>query len=344
MSTYAVILAAGLVMTSVFGHTLVATIFSASLLLYGATLYVLVYALRRTRIRRPHRVREDRLVVAQWLGASGAGLAGGAVVQWLSGAVSWQATIFGAVGIGLAVFGLGLFVSALLDWYYILPRLAGLIGPATCETAGNGQRIGLTKVWYFHRLAATVVVSGAILGVPSTLGALADSDTEKTIYFFVTFALLGIVLVTNKDYTSGVRFFKNPKLGVGDVVLLIREGWGGEPQRVYALDVAVEGAKVKLLDGHDPVHVRPVATQTVNIDDETGIDPGPLRFLQKADATMENHEIARCVYAPKEHPICRDGHCSGVNWYCRANPRSAKREEGYGDNTPVTVGAPSPPS
>ncbi|HEX6702419.1 MAG TPA: hypothetical protein VF101_16950 [Gaiellaceae bacterium] len=331
LTSYAAILAGGLVMTSIFGHAVIATIFSAALLLYGAAMHIFVYAVRRRRARRRHRATDDRRVATQWAVASVIGLASAAIVQWLTGAVDWQRVVFGTIAIGIVVFALGLFVSALIDWYYVHPRLAGLTGPAPCETVGNGQRVGLTKIWYFHRLAATVIVSGAILGVPSTIGTLVNSDAAKTACFFATLALTAVVLVTNKDYASGVRFFKNPRVSVGDVVLLIREGWGGDPQRVYVLDVAVEGAKVKLLNGDDPVHVRPVDAPTPNIDDETGVDPGPLRFLQKADATMENAEIARCVHDAKDRPICRDGHCSGVNWYCRANPLSAAREEGYPD-------------
>jgi transposase len=40
-----------------------------------------------------------------------------------------------------------------------------------------------------------------------------------------------------------------------------------------------------------------------------------------------NDEIARCVHVPKEAAICRGGHCSGINWYCRANKQSAARRQ-----------------
>ena len=101
-----------------------------------------------------------------------------------------------------------------------------------------------------------------------------------------------------------VTFLKNPRVSVGDVILLIREVWGGAPQRVYVTDVAVECAKVTRLHG----------------DDYAGAP-----FVHKEDTTMLNEEIARCVHDAKDRPICRDGNCSGVNWYCRNNPRSATR-------------------
>lgn len=291
-------------------------------------MHVFVYALKRRRARRAHRRVDDRRVVAQWALSGIAGIAAALVCSQI-GDVDWHQTETGGIAVGVAVGALGVFASAVFDWYYTHPRVSGLIGPAPCETAGNGSWVGLTNIWYFHRLLATVVVSGALVGVPSTLGALSDSDAARNVWFFATLSMTAVVLFTNKDYASVVRFLKNPRLSVGDIVLLNREEWGGAPQRVYVLDVAVEGAKVKLLDGDDrPVHVLAVEERP-NLDDANGVDPGPLRFLQKEDTTMLNDEIARCVHVPKNGPICRNRHCSGVNWYCRANPRNAARAEQF---------------
>jgi hypothetical protein len=329
MTAFAAVLAFGLVATSVFGHAWIGGILAACLLLYGAGLHLFVYALRRRRARRAHREVNDRRVVAQWSLAAIAGISAALVCSRV-GDIDWHQTEAGGIALGAAIGALGVFASAVFDWYYTHPRVSGLIGPAPCETAGNGSWVGLTNIWYFHRLLATVVVSGALVGVPSTLGALSDSNAARNVWFFATLSMTAVVLFTNKDYASVVRFLKNPRLSVGDIVLLNREEWGAQPQRVYILDVAVEGAKVKLLDADDwPVHVLAVDEETPNLDDAKGVDPGPLRFLQKEDTTMLNDEIARCVHVPKNAPICRNGHCSGVNWYCRANPRNAARAEQY---------------
>jgi hypothetical protein len=336
MTAFAGVLSAGLIGSSVFGHTLVVAVLSGSLLLYGIGMHYFAYARPRRRAPRPHRLVDDRRVVLQWLLTGVAGLVA-ALLCHLIGTVGWHHTEAGAIAIGLAAAASGVFLSAVFDWYYTHPRLAGLIGPAPCETTGNGRWVGLTNIWYFHRLLATVVVSAALVGVPSTLGAIAKTDVASKVWFFVTLSMTVIVLYTNRDYSSVVRFLKNPRLSVGDVLLLNREQWGGEPQRIYVLDVAVEGAKVKLLKADDPVHVRRLDLDLKNLDDVTGRDPGPLGFLQKEETTLLNDEIARCVHVPKESAICRGGHCSGVNWYCRANPRGAARADRYPDAPEVAA-------
>jgi hypothetical protein len=333
MTAFAAVLSVGLIGSSIFGHLVVVVVLSGGLLLYGSGMHYFVYARRRVRATREHRRVDDRRVALQWLLTAVAGLAA-ALVCHLAGTVAWHRTEAGAIAIGLAAGATGVFVSAVFDWYYTHPRLAGLIGPAPCETSGNGRWVGLTNIWYFHRLLATVVVSAVLIGVPSTLGTLAKSDGASKIWFFVTLSMTAVVFYTNRDYSSIVRFRKNPRLSVGDTLLLSREQWGSEPQRVYVLDVAVEGAKVKRLDGYNPVHCNPTDPTGQNIDDRTGVDPGPLGFLQKQDTTMLNEEIARCVHVPKEMAICRGGRCTGVNWYCRANRQSASRAERYPDAPP----------
>jgi hypothetical protein len=231
MTAFAAVLAAGLVGASVFGHIVVGAVLAAGLLLYGAGMHYLAYKGRRRCAPRQHRLVDDRRVVRQWLLTAAAGLFA-ALVCGLVGTVSWHHTEAGAIAIGLAAGASGVFFSAVFDWYYTHPRLAGLIGPAPCETSGNGRWVGLTNIWYFHRLLATVIVSAALIGVPSTLGTIARTDVASKVWFFVTLSMTAIVFYTNRDYASVVRFLKNPRLSVGDTLLLNREQWGAEPQRV----------------------------------------------------------------------------------------------------------------
>jgi hypothetical protein len=177
MTAFAAVLAVGLVGSSIFGHAIVAVVLSGSLLLYGFGMHYLAYSRRRRRAPRPHRRAGDLWVVLQWFLSSFTGLVA-VLVCHRTGSVSWHHVEAGAIAIGLAAGASGVFFSAVFDWYYTHPRLAGLIGPAPCETSGNGRWVGLTNIWYFHRLLATLVVSAALIGVPSTLGAIAKTDAD----------------------------------------------------------------------------------------------------------------------------------------------------------------------
>lgn len=88
-----------------------------------------------------HRRRLDHLVVAQW-GVAGVGtLAVGLLSHPLAYRPLAHANPFvHALVIGGLIISSGVFLSSLIDWYWILPRLAGLGGySAPCEDSGSEQ-------------------------------------------------------------------------------------------------------------------------------------------------------------------------------------------------------------
>ena len=125
MTAFAAILTVGLIGSSLFGHVVVGVVLAASLLVYGVGMHYFAYRGRRRRKPRRHRVVDDHRAVWQWLVAGMAGLLA-ALVCHLIGTVRWHDTEAGAIAIGLAAGASGVFFSALFDWYYTTPRLAGL--------------------------------------------------------------------------------------------------------------------------------------------------------------------------------------------------------------------------
>lgn len=55
-------------------------------------------------------------------------------------------------------------ITALIDWYWILPRVGGITRLAPCEEAGGQKWARATGVW-LHRGVATFIVSGSLTGV-----------------------------------------------------------------------------------------------------------------------------------------------------------------------------------
>lgn len=72
-------------------------------------------------------------------------------------------------------------------------------------------------------------------------------------------------------------------------------------QRAYVVDVSIQGAGYKILDGGRYRRGR---------------------FTDKSDGNVPNHKLPNAK-APRMTgpPICAEG-CTGVNWYCRCNPRA----------------------
>jgi hypothetical protein len=120
----------------------------------------------------PHRQALDTLVERQTLGAGAAGLLALSVVS-LADLGPYHVTRILAVVLAAAVIGaLIVFLSSLVDWWWILPRISGILRPAPCQCAGGESWPGLTSIWLFHRGLATIVVSGALTAVPAYMGEL----------------------------------------------------------------------------------------------------------------------------------------------------------------------------
>ena len=145
MSAYAAALVSALIVTSVLGHPCLAATVSLGGLLYATTFHVFVYARRRQRKPLKHRLREDRRVAVQWVSVAVIGSAAAAACLLVPELTVTQREVM-FFGIGATIFFGAVYGSALVDWYYIHPRLAGLIGPAPCETACNGGWVGLTNI------------------------------------------------------------------------------------------------------------------------------------------------------------------------------------------------------
>src|SRR3954447_5470075 len=95
---------------------------------------------RADRTVPSHRARLDKIVLGQWVGASGLGAAAGLACMTydfapLAGTNRFVDTLI----VGVTVGAISVFFSSLIDWYVILPKISGLAGPAPCECAGGSH-------------------------------------------------------------------------------------------------------------------------------------------------------------------------------------------------------------
>ena len=205
--------------------------------------------------------------------------------------------ILAAVVIGSLV----VFLSSLVDWWWVLPRISGVLRPAPCQCAGGETWPGVTSVWLFHRGLATVVVSGALTAVPAYM---AYSSTGHTaVAYTIAAGVFGGTLAAffNGAVIALVQSF-SPKVRVGDLVTV-------DTTTAYVVDVEVSGVSYRLLD-------------------ESRRYTGP-RFQRKKSGSYSLSDIKHHPAADGDGaPLCGMTDsveaCCGVNWYCRRNEDAHK--------------------
>jgi len=311
MSVFAVTVAAALALLSLAGFAEAAMwaavgTFLVSAALFAECLRLLANGKRTGRESPPHRRSLDRIVAVQWVGASSAGLLVAVVCDRLGfDPLATSHQLIDALLIGVCAGAIGVFLSSLVDWYVILPKVSGLAGPAPCELAESGAWKYTTCIWYFHRALATAIVYLVVIGVPSYMSNVVSG---QAIYAWAALATILAVIggYVVRGMFVAVWFFLKPPVLVGDQIFVRvpQEGDGDvemRRQRAYVLDVSIQGAGYKILDR------------------------GRYRrgkFADKADGNVPNHKLgdARAT-RNSDPPLCASG-CTGVNWYCRCNPKA----------------------
>jgi hypothetical protein len=272
------------------------------------------YAERRGgRLVPEHRRRLDRWVLGQWVAVV---IAGAGIAEILRRA---DVAPFDDVGlvlevlvIGWTVLWTGVYLSALVDWFVVLPKLSGIACPAPCERPGRQRWAGVTAIWCFHRGAARLLVPAVMIGCPTVIGAITDVPAGQAI----SFAIAGVLAVSlahlEVEGKDALTYGLNPTWHVGDTLWLIEETTDSVARRpAFLLDIAAEGGKFKYLDasGH---YTR-------------------ARFKDKHDGdTVTLKELGHRKLLEDAPAPCGDS-CTGVNWYCWNNPLAHSQTTSGGD-------------
>jgi hypothetical protein len=278
----------------------------ALVLLVGAAALLRQYQRWMNEPAPPHRAPLDRLVASQWILAGLVGLAAAAGVG-ISGVNSLAVTT--PVRIGQALAGAAaialcaVYLSSLVDWYYVLPRVGGLGGRAApCEKPGEQWKYP-TAIWLLHRGLATGIVVAAITAAPVYLAGTLGTASVKALLGVVAVVIGGGMAALNQKGLASITNAFNQPIYVGDTTLINRPGEAeGAPmlrRRAYTVDISVQGIKYQYLDGDD--------------------FRGPC-FERKGHGPVpagDDYRAIERVEGPMAKP-CRD-RCTGVNWYCRNN-------------------------
>jgi hypothetical protein len=296
MTRYAAIAAIAFVMRGLTGNATAVAYGAAALMLTG----VVLDAGYRISVRgglRPipaHRAPLDTLVRAQWVLAGAAGVAIGVVRSAFD--VAPLALPDGTLGLflhaALTAVTIGIvaiFASSMIDWYWVLPRVSGIVRMAPCEQAGGQRWARTTGVWLFHRGVATMVVAGCLYGTFLYMGSQDDGPNRGVWYIAATIVATATLAFLNAA-SRAVWLGLNPRVQVGDRLDV-------HGRRCHVVDVSLQGAKyVELEAGERSV------------------------FVQKEDGSISLEDFGRFAREGAATPCA--GGCKRVNWYCRCNPQA----------------------
>lgn len=230
----------------------------------------------------------------------------------------------------LAVAASGVYLSSLVDWYIILPRISGLLGPRPCRdrderfVAFPSTWRSTTQWWYIHRIASALLLRfglslAVVIAIGESLGVPFGADV-------VAGALVGGFATYIAAVPRAFREAGNPAMIVGQTVHaptyaprdvesrfarlitrlpLIGHKPGPLGPREYVYDVALEGVKV--------VEANPREGKVLN-----NGRPRPVKFQREA-RSVELRDVRTSKPGDPDFHGCK-GRCSGISWYCIENP------------------------
>jgi hypothetical protein len=238
----------------------------------------------------------------------------------------------------LAVTAAAVFLSSLVDWYVILPRVSGLLGIRPCrEPDSDFPRRPetwreVTRWWYIHRIVAAVVLRfglafaisltvsrytaiphGAGIVAGAAVGGFASYMAAAWDAFWQAGHLTLMVgrTVQRREIDRVPRTIAIFGRAV-QLPFLTRGIAGSVLPREYVYDVALEAVQLA------PAEPREQGQPPRNGGGAVLYERDPAKLLVK-DIDASRPKPARPFIG------CR-GRCSGINWYCIENPRCFKNK------------------
>lgn len=295
----AVLLIAALVALTLRGFAQTALVLGDGVTLFGLALEISYLIRRRPTRVLAHRRRLDWHVRMQLVtiavGSTGLGVLGN------GSALRPSSPVVEALVIGVVVAASSIYVSSLVDWYWIMPKIGGMTrsGLIPCVDPGGETWSNMTGLWHFHRAAATALVTAVLAAVPGYLaGRTGTGGTESAAW-----VLVGSVLAIGYNAVSSGMIASfgqslNPAVRVGDVHWIRARVREEELTQAYVVDVSTQGVKYKLrrdVDADDPV-------------------------FQTKGLSMSFDELRRTDPIDDPEPFCPHvTQCRAANWYCFRN-------------------------
>jgi hypothetical protein len=154
---------------------------------------------------------------------------------------------------GLAVMFAMILLSSLVDWYYVRPRIDGVVwSDPPCRSSGQARWKRVTRRWYLHRGLASLSYSAyALLVSLIIMLMLVRRDNEVAGIIGGVSGIATVLLIVVRNHWDQVRtvagFVLSPAFSLGDDLAYDTYRRRG---RGFVLHVAVPVAKLVPLDDH----------------------------------------------------------------------------------------------
>jgi hypothetical protein len=246
----------------------------------------------------PDRQRQDRRVRWQAVVVFAVGVAAGTAGPHLHDLWLWYdrkllTVCFAALG----ALAWTVYASSLVDWYFVRPRLDGVVREPPCRSSGEAVWENVTRLWYLHRgVAEFLGIVAVIVAFSSLAGALIAGGGTLPVAAIValpTGAAGALVLLTQAAIsTLRHRAITAPFIWIGDE--LRDDGW-----RAYVLHVTARGIVVREWDAEAASWGRANEITHDRLDEER----------------LQRVVYAGCGRCPKLNPDCQweeTGHDAGL--------------------------------
>lgn len=214
-----------------------------------------------------------------------------------------------------------IWASSLVDWYLILPRISGQLGPRPCRAVVEPARFPfpwtwkeVTRWWYVHRVVAAFAFRvGLSTALAVVIGEVSGLDNEAR--WFAGVAMLLFSGYAISTLARGVGQIAHAKAIVGQTVEVSRRP--GRRRKWWPL------RKLEALDLDGRFYIVDIAIESVQLirteAHETRVLPTPREFTANPDAVVALANVDAIHQSPTKFSGC-DHRCSGINWYCIENP------------------------
>jgi len=197
--------------------------------------------------RSPERSSADRHVTWQALAATGSGLAAGVLGAASDDVRLWHDIALSVCFAALATLAFLVYASSLVDWYFVRPRVDGVVRTPPCRSSREPIWGFVTRMWFLHRAVAQLLGVVAILVAATALAiavlvAAGQSSTAAVVAIGgVVLACVTPLMVTAVQ-TSRAQVVDEPDLWVGDRLVPASGPWR------YLLQVTVSKLVVRAWD------------------------------------------------------------------------------------------------